>query len=174
MLYTPIIVSDEEIKNLQSVKGKWHIEKSLIINQFPYYLTDLSECKLIIAGIEGLPKIDWNGLEEEFGWIDVDDLASTIADDIHENWHVGEERDCAYLGAVQGFKKAQSLNEKKFSLEDMFKCFQAGIDYEKEGSILQPDAHGYIQSLQQPKVFDIEVDTFLEGGFIQFLQLNQK
>jgi hypothetical protein len=42
-------VSDEQIKDVRLFKDKYHLEKGHIINKFPTYLTDLSECKLIIA-----------------------------------------------------------------------------------------------------------------------------
>jgi hypothetical protein len=42
------ITSDEEIKDVRPHKGKWQLEKGQILNQFPDYLTDLSECKLVI------------------------------------------------------------------------------------------------------------------------------
>ena len=44
-----LTLSDEEIKDVRQYKGKYHIEKGSILNIFPDYLTDLSECKLIIA-----------------------------------------------------------------------------------------------------------------------------
>jgi hypothetical protein len=61
-----LIVSDEEINDVRPYKGKYHIEKGYIINQFPDYLTDLSDCKLIIAHrpltdapiLEGVPLIN--------------------------------------------------------------------------------------------------------------------
>jgi hypothetical protein len=61
-----IIVSDEEIKDVRPYKGKYHLEKGYIINQFPDYLTDLSDCKLIITHrplkdapiLEGVPLIN--------------------------------------------------------------------------------------------------------------------
>lgn len=42
------ITSDEVIKDVRPHKGKWQLEKGNILNQFPTYLTDLSECKLVI------------------------------------------------------------------------------------------------------------------------------
>ena len=42
------ITSDEEIKDVRPHKGKWHLEKENILNKLPDYLTDLSECKLVI------------------------------------------------------------------------------------------------------------------------------
>ena len=64
-----LIVSDEQIKDVRPYKGKFHLEKGYIINQFPNYLTDLSDCKLIIAHkpltdapiLEGVPLINEGG-----------------------------------------------------------------------------------------------------------------
>lgn len=42
------ITSDEEIKDVRPYKGKWQLEQGEILNKFPTYLTDLSECKLVI------------------------------------------------------------------------------------------------------------------------------
>ena len=42
------ITSDEGIKDIRPYKGKWQLEKGQILNKFPNYLTDLSECKLVI------------------------------------------------------------------------------------------------------------------------------
>jgi hypothetical protein len=42
------ITSDEEIKDVRPHNGKWQLEKGQILNKFPDYLTDLSECKLVI------------------------------------------------------------------------------------------------------------------------------
>lgn len=50
---------DTEIKDVRSFKNKWHLEKRLIINKFPTYLTDLSECELIVAAS---PELNLNGI----------------------------------------------------------------------------------------------------------------
>lgn len=42
-------VSPESIKDVRPYIDRWHIEKDQILNQFPNYLTDLSECKLVIC-----------------------------------------------------------------------------------------------------------------------------
>lgn len=44
-----LILSDERIEDVRPHKDKFHLEQGSIINQFPTYLTDLTECKLIIA-----------------------------------------------------------------------------------------------------------------------------
>jgi hypothetical protein len=63
------ITSDEEIKDIRPYKGKWQLEKGEILNKFPNYLTDLSECKLVIMTTdqdlikEGVQSIDDDFLE---------------------------------------------------------------------------------------------------------------
>lgn len=63
------ITSDEEIKDVRPHKGKWHLEKENILNKFPDYLTDLSECKLVIMTTDqdlikdGVQEIDAEFLE---------------------------------------------------------------------------------------------------------------
>lgn len=42
------ITADEVINDVRPHKGKWHLEKEEILNKFPTYLTDLTECKLVI------------------------------------------------------------------------------------------------------------------------------
>jgi len=44
-----VLVDESDTTKL--IKGDWHIEKGHIINQFPDYLTDLDECKKIVATI---------------------------------------------------------------------------------------------------------------------------
>jgi hypothetical protein len=55
------ITSDEEIKDVRPHKGKWQLEKEQILNKFPNYLTDLSECKLVIMTTD--PKLIENGVQ---------------------------------------------------------------------------------------------------------------
>src|SRR5690554_1266211 len=92
MLDNPIIVSDEKILNndLCLYLGRFganilckavdtetgRVYQELNINPIEVYgnitgdITPLqSEIFKIIAGIEDLPSIDWNSLEEEFGWV---------------------------------------------------------------------------------------------------------
>ena len=64
------ITSDEEIKDVRPHKGKWQLETGQILNKFPNYLTDLSECKLVIMttdqdliedGVQSIPDefLEW-------------------------------------------------------------------------------------------------------------------
>jgi hypothetical protein len=63
------ITSDEEIKDVRPHKGKWQLEQEQILNKFPTYLTDLSECKLVIMTTDqeliagGVQAIDTEFLE---------------------------------------------------------------------------------------------------------------
>ena len=67
--YNIYITSDEEIKDVRPHNGKWQLEKGQILNKFPDYLTDLSECKLVILTTdpeliaEGIQPIDDTFLE---------------------------------------------------------------------------------------------------------------
>lgn len=64
------ITSDELIKDVRPYKGKWQLEQGEILNKFPTYLTDLSECKLVIMTTDqdlindGVQAID----DEFLGW----------------------------------------------------------------------------------------------------------
>lgn len=56
------ITSDENIKDIRHHKGKWQLEKGQILNKFPNYLTDLSECKLVIVTTD--PELIEDGVQE--------------------------------------------------------------------------------------------------------------
>jgi type III secretion system FlhB-like substrate exporter len=61
------ITYDEEIKDVRLHKGKWHLEKGNILNKFPNYLTDLSECKLVIMTTDqDLIKDGVQAIDDEF------------------------------------------------------------------------------------------------------------
>jgi len=61
------ITSNEEIKDVRPHKDKWQLEKEQILNKFPNYLTDLSECKLIILTTDqDLIKDGVQAIDDEF------------------------------------------------------------------------------------------------------------
>ena len=81
-----LVVDDSEIKDVRPYKGMWHLEKRNILNKFPNYLTDLSECKLVIAhlplndsppleGVPLLPTIDDKKRPTHFEFEMEDELA---------------------------------------------------------------------------------------------------
>ena len=113
MLPQPILVGGEikggdfyfkDDKILQWVKGTSVTYSHIHPSDYP---------KPIIAGIEGLPKLDLSAIAEEIGWVDVDRLAldSFDGDDIDFGIYWG--------GFDKGFRAAQSLNEKKYSEEEI-------------------------------------------------------
>lgn len=164
LLDNPIIVSDEEIKEGDLVlaldtntifKCNKH-EANKPIKEFKELY------RKIIARIEGLPSVDWNGLEDEFGWVNVEKLA--------KEWYESAQYSSSLIADhgsyIQGFRKAQSLNEKKFSLEDVKDLVSQGwfngigyiIKSEKSFNTFD-DYWNYLSNqLQQPEVFDIEVE----------------
>jgi hypothetical protein len=61
------ITSDEIIKDVRPHKGKWQLEKEQILNKFPTYLTDLSDCKLVIMTTDQeLIKDGVQAIDDEF------------------------------------------------------------------------------------------------------------
>jgi hypothetical protein len=49
-----VAVSNEQIEDVRPYKGRTILEKGCIINILPDYLTDLSECELILASTFGV------------------------------------------------------------------------------------------------------------------------
>jgi hypothetical protein len=64
------ITNNEEIKDVRPHKGKWQLEQGQILNKFPTYLTDLSECKLVIMTTDqNLINDGVQAIDDEFlGW----------------------------------------------------------------------------------------------------------
>jgi hypothetical protein len=91
---------------------------------------------------------------------DLDELASDVADEICERWHVGEEWSTAQKGFKLGFQNALELiGYKKFSEEDL----RLAMDFGKFGEANnQTTTIGFIQSLQQTE-WDVEIVTFTEN-----------
>ena len=105
-----------------------------------------------IAGLPKFPYIDFNGFEEQLGIVNVEKLA-------YEYYSTNEYYKVAdAFHWANGFKAAQKLNEKKFSLEDIKKAFKEGLSYTTTKHYHDYSEDLFINSLSQPKVFDIEVE----------------
>ena len=120
MLDNPILVSDEEVNPHNAV---WDFENNQVtVLRQSYGLTNY---KKIVAGLPDLPKLDLSLIAEGIGWVDVYKLAKESK--CFENSSLDET---SYLhGFTKGFKAAQSLNEKKFSEEDMIEFAHFCRDY---------------------------------------------
>ena len=171
MLPNPILVSDEEKQIFDRVWNSY-VEKILRVSE-----VFMPHGNKIIAGIEGLPKLDLSAIAEEIGWVDVEKLAYKRLP-IIPTFDKGEiiNSDTNFfirLGWVEGFKAAQSLNEKKFSEEDMSNLWQYIVDGAKEilisGTTSVSSFEDYIQSLSKPKEYNVE--AIQEGNTIKVTKI---
>lgn len=175
MLPTPIIASDDT----ENTGGKMLIYVGETIEHQPkqdtpqikrfsihpntiYIGKPDNNYKLIIAGYNDLPSIDWNGLEDEFEYFDIDKLADNQLGGLAPGVGVHE-------GFIRGFNKSQELTGNNFNLDDI-KGYLSFIEdnYHFHSSIWH-DADtdepvqrtemlsAYIQSIR-PKTFNIEVE----------------
>ena len=147
-----LIVSDEEIKDVRPLMGKYHLEKGFIINQFPDYFTDLSECKLIIAHrpltdahiLKGVP------LLHEFSQDnDVEDLAKDKFPYLGSEQVKSDQNrhtDTLRHGFKTGYNKAKETY--KFTEDDLRKVIEASRDIR----YVTYSEDEIIQSIQQPKL----------------------
>lgn len=164
MLDTPIIVSDEKLKvfdnfffqiddiyDILKVESEFHLDR----------IKDIKENFKIIAGLPELPQIDFNEFEEHLGVVDVEKLSIEHCKPDYDKFG-GELEYVERQYWIRGFQAAQKLNEKKFSLEDMANLWQFIVDGAKQlmlsGTTEVSSFNDYVKSLQQPKVFDIEVE----------------
>jgi hypothetical protein len=149
-----LILSDEQIEDVRPFIGRYHLEKGLIINQFPTYLTDLSECKLIIAHrpLTDAPILKGVPLLPEF---EDDDFLNT------EIQVVGDNKTMS----VSNFLKKYGKETYKYAEEDLINAYERGMNnIDSDGChIDQPsdDFNDFIQHLQQPKLpkyFECEME----------------
>lgn len=154
----PFIISDEKPVNgdrmFDYTKGRTFCTT---YKMEQYAKLDGSKCYKVIAGhYIGLPDIDWNGLEEEFGYIHWSRHWEKVNRDFKEGVNPHAYR--------RGFKDAQALNEKKYTLEDIKKAFYQGWT---TGLYLADDNEGegeldkIIHALSQLKIFPIEIELNL-------------
>ena len=139
-----LILSDERIEDVRPHKGKFHLEQGSIINRFPTYLTDLTECKLIIAH---LPLSDESILEEvpllpslpQGEDVDTDMFYHK---QVMNPYPTGSQSFTSYeKGFIEGYNKAKE--KYKYTEEDL----RVAISLTRDGV---SGADEIIQSLQQP------------------------
>lgn len=166
MLPNPIVVSDEEIKEgdcgilyskgIKGVGSDWNQFKHDGSNKSKLFSIARDSYK-IVAGIPELPSIDFSGLSDDdckkIGWIDVENLGGRWAT-------LQTTRSTDYWRAIsnaysQGFKSAQSLNEKKYSLEDI----KTAIELARFPKLALYNTDEIVNMLSQPKIFDVEIQV---------------
>lgn len=168
MLPQPILVSDEEINEhtkpcycFNSIKNTW--DDNIIFYQGAMPKYHYKGFKKIIAGIPELPSVDFSALSEKeckvIGWIDLEKLARDAVS-------ASNSVDVKLVREVwkNGFKTAQSLNEKKFTLSDLKSAFS---HYAFTSTSQQPYSdkeldeafEKFASVLSRPKVFDVEIET---------------
>ena len=173
MLPNPIVVSDEEIKEgdlylngngVFKCSNKESGTCELAVNSLAKYN------KKVMAGIPELPSIDFSALSDEdckrIGWIDI----KKISDKVDMVSTLRDERIF-----TQGFKTAQSLNDKKLTEEDMLylaKNLSREMFFYTGSNIIEKSVDitiKILQQLKQPKVFDIEAT--LENNSIKITKI---
>lgn len=118
-------------------------------------------CFKIIAGLPKLPNIDFSSLSEEdckkIGYVDVEKLANSY---IKKLSNVPEHYILKYAKEdfIEGFKLAQQMNDKKYSEEDMKKAIEMATHINPSDTNRFYSSEEIIQSLIQPRVYDIEVE----------------
>lgn len=174
LLDTPIIVSDEKFEKKDLICFV-DLENNFVVEVCKNIDNYNIDTKKIIAGLPELPSIDFNGFEEQLGVIDVEKLALKEVPDIIIK---GIDIDLSNTRKrfIEGFKAAQKLNEKKFSLADIEKAIELArvisdgkdkFELDCITGLTEVCTHNWctksveeiVQKLSQPKVFDIEVET---------------
>lgn len=165
MLPQPILVSTKEPIVEKSNDSFYSFETSKIYNCKEFH--SAHSCYKIIAGIEGLPTVNLSLIAERIGWVDVEKLALQqypvkviYQDDLINAFDINFEQ---RLGFIEGFKAAQSLNEKKYSEEDVINAFYAG---QQRHDLFE--AADYIATLK-PKEYQVEYTQ--EGDTIKVTKI---
>lgn len=154
MLPNPILVSDEKIK-----EGDYYLTPSgnIVKAKGPCRFT--KEWRKIIAGVPELPQLDLSLIADEIGYVDVENLAKVSCENsfstaLASGWW------------VEGFKACQSLNQKKYTEEDIMQAFAEGhAQFTDCGEFeLEEKAERYVKSLSKPKVYNVEVEMMYKNG----------
>lgn len=104
-----------------------------------------------------IKKIELSDVLELIGEVDVEKLAL----EAYPVTKFEDEFDYRFrLGFNEGFKKAQSLNKKLYTEEDMRKCYEGVL--QNVGTIIKqsdlPTFSEYVNSLSQTKSYSVEVE----------------
>ena len=148
------ITSDEEIKDVRPHKGKWQLEQGQILNKFPNYLTDLSECKLVIMTTD--PRLIKDGvqaLDDEFlNWFiknqkrEIPIITTIVNNESRFTTNIGfeswrkEEPQQKTLGEA-----AEEYGSMKMNESDAYDDFMAGGMWQQERSYSEEEVKSILQ-----------------------------
>lgn len=166
MLDNPILVSDETAtdgdlvvyssytplklrnNNLYSLSGDWIC--------LPNQNSEFQPYKKIIAGLPDLPRLDLSLIAEEIGWVDVLKLTESFINNRPNRTSL--EHDLLLgIGFIEGFRVAQSLNEKKYSEEDMIEFAHFCRDYFTHLLTINEKFNLWLSN-RKPKEYLVEVE----------------
>ncbi len=104
-------------------------------------------------------QIDFNGFEDIVGYVDIEKLAYQQAEDKYPMTTAIEIKlhTTSKLSYQEGFNKANELSNKLFTLEDVTKAFNKGFKCAKSLDNPFTIEKEFIQSLEQPKEWMIEI-----------------
>lgn len=180
-----ILISDETIK-AGDIPYDTYAHRNTVwsreVTESDLQNNNLKSCYKIIAGLPTLPAIDYSKeVCKEIGFEDVEKIAEVYLNKQYsrnQNDYYTERKKIGNLELelkrrefdfIEGFKAAQSLNDKKYSELDVWKILTL---YElKQAEYLNRGVTDFdhkqivtdvIQSLSQPKVWDVEAT--LEGN----------
>jgi hypothetical protein len=168
-----LVVSDEVIEDVRPYVGRYHLEKGNMIHQFPTYLTDLSECKLIIAhrplneapyldGVDVLPEIE--------GDLHIYDAIGYAGSEGHPDPQAFSDKQMAlFQGYADGYEKAKETY--KYTEDDLRNAMDwimvQYFEFHEQPTTGRREQ--FIQSLNQPKLpiaFDSYTQRFADSDNI--------
>lgn len=176
MLPQPVLVSDETKQTSDKV---WNPYVQQVLTASEVFMPHGYK---VIAGIPQLPSIDFSALSEDeckrIGWVNVEMLRAIAL--VDKNYDYKDEFNVAGAGGycsgyMDGFQAAQSLSDKKYSLEDVKNAIQLAREIKDGKEVLElegmlgltevcthncealPEAE-IIKRISQPRVFNVEVE----------------
>ena len=165
-----IITSDVEIKQGNTCLNIYNKVPSIMKNVNVGGKDWEENKKGFLKVIAQQDQIDLSSLSEEeqkmIGWIDIETYCYSKAKSFFEESegrkpNMNNDKDMLVVSAIQlGFQKAQELlSDKRFTLKDMKKCFQAGEMYCATEGKVYPRSNDFKQTiniLSQPKSWKVD------------------
>jgi hypothetical protein len=150
MLPNPVLVNNEELK-----AGDIILCGSGFIHPFEPKCRELGG-KKIIAGLTEIPKLDLSFVAGQIGYVDVEKLAEK-ANGYGDVYGKGLDK---YNAFNEGFIAGFNANPKKYTEEDLRLAITSLWMFgQKQENNLTDSIDLIINTLKQPKVYNVEVET---------------